>query len=306
LFDFEKPNLGWYNEYVKQLSANYYYFSNSQSTKNDFVNKHYLIADRITVAPLAASDNFYFCRNKNSINKIREKYGIPSEKKYVLSLCTIQPRKNLLMSVKAFISFINKNKIDDLVFALGGSHWEEFYKEFSLILKNNENKIITLGYIEDNDLAALYSGAEFFIYTSLYEGFGLPVLEAMQCGCPVITSNNSSLPEVIGDTGIMVDPYSEQEHAAAMEKYYFYPALRKSNSKRGLERAKEFSWAKTAAIMMNKFDKIKTNGNRILLKQQARRKKLEIKRRLKNLIKKLPVVKQLWSRYVDLKNVFLK
>ena len=97
----------------------------------------------------------------------------------------------------------------------------------------------------------LYSNAEWFVYTSQYEGFGLPPLEAMQCGCPVITSNCSSLPEVVGDAAIMIDWNSDEQHIEAYEQYYFNENLRKENSLKGLKRAKLFSWEKTASKMID-------------------------------------------------------
>ena len=105
----------------------------------------------------------------------------------------------------------------------------------------------------------MYSGAEFFVYTSQYEGFGLPPLEAMQCGCPVITSNNSSLPEVIGDAGIMIDWDNDEQHIAAYEKYYMDEKYRDKMAKAGLEHAKQFSWEKTIETVINQI-KRKNNG----------------------------------------------
>ena len=106
--------------------------------------------------------------------------------------------------------------------------------------------IIYAGYVNDEDLPTLYSNAEWFVFTSQYEGFGLPPLEAMQCGCPVITSNNSSLPEVVGDAGLMIDWDSDEQHVEAYEKYYFDKALREEKRRKGLERAETFSWKKTS------------------------------------------------------------
>ena len=127
-----------------------------------------------------------------------------------------------------------KNKIDDLVFVLAGGHWDTFlpvlHKEIDGMEKD---RILQVGYVDDEDVAALYSGAEWFVYTSQYEGFGLPPIEAMQCGCPVVVSNNSSLPEVVGDAGIMIDCNSEEQHVKAFEDYYFNKALRKENSEKG-------------------------------------------------------------------------
>ena len=136
---------------------------------------------------------------------------------------------------------------------LGGGHWKSFIDSLAGIIGgfgDYKDKIIKIGYVDDEDLPALYSGAEWFTYTSMYEGFGLPPLEAMSCGCPVIVSNNSSLPEVVGDAGILIDWDSDQQHIEAYEKYYFNPQLRKMNREKGLARAKEFSWAKCVNTMV--------------------------------------------------------
>ena len=131
-------------------------------------------------------------------------------------------------------------------------HLEELEKQN---IKWDTSLIIKAGYIDDEDLSILYSNAEWFVYTSQYEGFGLPPLEAMQCGCPVITSNNSSLPEVVGDAGLMIDWDSDEQHIEAYEKYYFNKVLRQENSLKGIERAKLFSWEKTVDLMVEQMRK---------------------------------------------------
>ena len=214
--------------------------------------------DDITVIPLAANDNFYHEKDTKKIKAVRTKYNIPADKKYVFSLCTLEPRKNLIRAVKTFIEFIKKNKIDDMVFVLGGAHWDEFIGKLESEIDDlgkYKDKIIRAGYIDDADLAALYSGAEWFVYTSQYEGFGLPPLEAMQCGCPVITSNTSSLPEVVGDAGIMIDWDNDEQHIAAYEKYYFDDKYRNDMAKSGLKHAKDFSWKHTVDIIINQMQK---------------------------------------------------
>ena len=250
----------WFDVLVKYIRTekNCKYFAISQSTKNDFVRLLNMNPNDITVIPLAASDNFYHEKDDKKIKKVLEKYNIPTDKKYVFSLCTLEPRKNLIRAVKTFIEFIKKNKIDDMVFVLGGAHWDKFIGKLEqeiADLGEYKDKIIKAGYVDDEDLAALYSGAEFFVYTSQYEGFGLPPLEAMKCGCPVITSNNSSLPEVVGDTGIMIDWDSDEQHIVAYEKYYFDEKYRDSMAKKGLERAKMFSWDKTVDIIIKEINK---------------------------------------------------
>ena len=240
-------------EYIKTKPA-CKYFAISQSCKNDFVRLLDMTPDDITVIPLAANDkNFYHESDNDKIMAARKKYNIPLDKKYVFSLCTLEPRKNLIRAVKTFIEFIKKNKIDDMVFVLGGAHWDEFIGKLESEIDDlgkYKDKIIRAGYIDDADLAALYSGATFFVYTSQYEGFGLPPLEAMQCGCPVITSNTSSLPEVVGDAGIMIDWDDDDAHIAAYEKYYFDNKYRTSMAKKGLTHSKDFSWKNTVDIII--------------------------------------------------------
>ena len=186
---------------------------------------------------------------------VRQKYGIPLNGKYVFSLCNIEERKNLIREIKTFADFINKNHIDDMYFVLGGAKVQSFIEIFEKSIDSLDfvkNRIIRAGYIDDEDLAPLYSGAEWFVYTSQYEGFGLPPLEAMACGCPVITSNSSSLPEVVGDAGIMIDWDSDEQHIQAYEKYYFDKKLRAKMSKKGLERSKPKKKKKTVDVIVSK------------------------------------------------------
>ena len=231
------------------------YFSISRHTKKDYL-KHleHLKEQNITTALLACDESFKPANNEQ-INLAKQKYKIPENKKYIFSLCTLEPRKNLIRTLKTFIEFIKKNNIDDLVFVLGGGHWEIFIKELEKSIDDlgaYKDKILKIGYVDDKDLAPLYSGALFFVYTSQYEGFGLPPLEAMSCGSAVITSDNSSLPEVVGDAGIMIAYDSDEAHIKAYEKYYFDENFRKENAKKGLERSGLFSWQKCADIMVNK------------------------------------------------------
>lgn len=224
------------------------FFFDSLSAKNDGKYFFSTITDENSVVVhLAANKNFKRILDSQILDRVKKKYKIPSKKKYLFSLCTVEPRKNLIRSVRCFLEFISKHNINDLVWVMGGGHWDYFINELK---KNNvrwnPNFIIQAGYIDDEDLPVLYSNAEWFVYTSQYEGFGLPPLEAMQCGCPVITSNNSSLPEVVGNAGMMIDWDSDDQHIEAYEKYYFDENLRKEFSRKGLERAKLFSWEKTA------------------------------------------------------------
>ena len=264
LFPQNYPKARWFHEIVSFMSAHvndksWHYFAISENTKKDFL-KHIpgLPEESITVVPLAANEKFYPEKSMQKISAAKEKYGIPADKKYMLSLCSLEPRKNIINACKAFCAFIKKHDIKDLVFVLAGGHWDSFLpvlnKELAGMGEAAKN-IMQAGYVDDQDMAALYSGAEWFVYTSQYEGFGLPPLEAMQCGTPVITSNNSSLPEVVGDAGIMVDYDSLEQHIKAYGDYYFNEDLRKQNAAKGIERAKQFSWEKAADIILQEFRK---------------------------------------------------
>lgn len=238
-------SVGWFGYLIRHLNKNDYYFAISESTKQDFCKFSSKIDPSHVMTVSWAADERY---------KPKKQIGIVSDKRYVFSLCSLEPRKNLLRIVRTFIWFVEKNQIKDLRLVVGGGEWLDVKKILSSELKLKEplEKYMThVGYVKDPDLPELYGNAEWFVYTSQYEGFGLPPLEAMQCGCPVITSNTSSLPEVVGDAGIMIDWDSDEQHIKAYEQYYFNEELRKENSRKGLERAKQFSWGKTVDSMVS-------------------------------------------------------
>ncbi|PAF47624.1 hypothetical protein BKH41_06925 [Helicobacter sp. 12S02232-10] len=195
----------WFEEFAASLNQDDYYFANSIYTKNDFLKYCPKInPDKIMVTYLGTNENFYPDKNTRKNILIRQKYHIPQDKKYIFSLCSLEPRKNLLFVVENFIDFIKNNQIQDLVFVLGGGYWEEFIKEFEKKidgLGDWKDKIIRAGYVDDEDLANLYSHSLCSVYLSIYEGFGLPALEAMKCGSPLIASNVTSIPEVVGGGG---------------------------------------------------------------------------------------------------------
>lgn len=242
--------------FVVRVMDNYkegdFFFFDSENTRKDAVRFFpEIVKENAAVALLAAGKCFKPKKELALGAKIRNKYNIPSGKKYVFSLCSLEPRKNVVRIVRSFLKFIEKNKVDDLVLLVGGAVWTSFEKILEKeSIKWNKEQVVQTGYIDDDDLSILYSNAEWFVYTSQYEGFGLPPLEAMQCGCPVITSNNSSLPEVVGDAGLMIDWESDKQHVDAYEKYYFDDEIRKENGKKGLERAYAFSWHKSVAKMV--------------------------------------------------------
>ncbi len=173
-----------------------------------------------------------------------KKYNIPTESKHLLSVSTLEPRKNIERTIRAFLTLIQQEHINDLNLVLVGTKGWQFDGIFEEIKSNPalKKRIITTGFVTDEDLAALYSSAIGFVYPSIYEGFGLPPLEAMQCGTPVISSTKSSIPEVVGDAGILVEPTDETAISAAMLNFYQNENLRNELSKKALLQAAKFSW----------------------------------------------------------------
>ena len=260
-FNLEIRN-SWFKELFDTLNERDYYFTDSEHTKQDFLKYcDKLNPEHLTTTLLGANENFYPVNDEERINLVKAKYNIPSDKKFIFSLCTIEPRKNLIFAVKNFVKFINDNNIDDLVFVMGGGHWQAFLDLLDKELSgtNYKDKIIKAGYVDDEDLPVLYSACEIFVYPSLYEGFGMPVLEAMQCGCACITSNVTSIPEVIGDAGIQVNPKSDEDMIEAYKKMYYDNDFRNLCKQKAIERAKQFSWKKCADTMIEKFEEVLNN-----------------------------------------------
>ncbi len=231
------------HDVIDSISRDDIVFCISESTKKDLMEyRSDLISSQVLVTYLAASHLFSKITNQEEIQVVQKKYKIPSD--YILSVCTLEPRKNIVSVIKAFSQFISKHPTEDMYLVLVGTKGWDFDSIFEQINTNESirKKVIITGYVNDSDLAPLYSGAICFIYPSIYEGFGLPPLEAMQCGVPVITSNNSSLPEVVGDAGILVDAYDIDAIQKSIHQFVFDPELREIASQKSILRSLEFSW----------------------------------------------------------------
>ena len=218
----------------------------SEHTKQDFCKYSGMDSARVFVTPLAAADYFYPVKDLQHIENTLAKYSIPASQ-YLLSLCTLEPRKNLDLLIRAFSDFVQAHPDADLNLVLVGTNGWKNDKIFQAVQNNGQikNRIFFSGYVPDEDLAPIYSGALAFVYPSLYEGFGLPPLEAMQCGTPTITSNSSSLPEVVGDAGILISPTSQDELSDAIWRLLSDEQLQAELSKRSIARASQFSWKKS-------------------------------------------------------------
>jgi glycosyltransferase involved in cell wall biosynthesis len=220
----------------------------SHSTKADLLNyRPDLDSNRVFVTHLGADAAFHPGSTPEQQRGVRERYGIPGP--YLLSVATVLPHKNVEHLVRCFVRMCEQEKIDDLTLVLAG-HKAFWAKQTALaegdLLGKWNGRIVVTGYVPDEDLAPLYGGALGLVFPSIHEGFGLPPLEAMQCGTPVITSNTSSLPEVAGDAAILVSPTDADALCAAMLSLYRSPELRAGMRVKSLAQAKKFSWEKCA------------------------------------------------------------
>ena len=231
-----------YKKWIEQMKADEV-ICISEATRKDFLAERpdYDVS-KVKVVYLAASEKF----KPTSSANIKEKYGIKT-KKYFLAVSELSERKNFEHLVKAFLLFLKQTQAQDVSLAIVGVKRDGYEALSQLVAeqKQFQDKIILTGFVADEDMPVLYSEAEIFIYPSLYEGFGLPVLEAMQCGTAVVCSDNSSLPEVAGEAAKYITGKNEAETAKALSDLYYDAALRTKLQTQGLERAKLFSWKNT-------------------------------------------------------------
>lgn len=214
----------------------------SEHTRRDLLEMFSLAPERVHVVT-PATDHVFEPQPEETVERVRREYGLRSP--YFLFLGTLEPRKNVLGLIEAF-DLLGEDADVDLVIA-GGRGWlnGDVYRRAATSPKRR--RIRFLGYAAQADKPALYAGALALTYPSFYEGFGMPPLEAMRCGTPVIASHTSSLGEVVGDAGLLVNPLDPRELAAAMRRVLAEPGLRATLRARGLERAARFSWDESAA-----------------------------------------------------------
>ena len=213
----------------------------SEHTKNDILT--YMrgkVCERdVRVAHIACDELYSRRPSADEIGSVRERYSL--HRKYVLSVGTIEPRKNHALLIKAFAAIAkDRDDIDLVIAGRKGWHYEAVFDE----ARNSgfESRIRFLDFVPLKEMPALYAMAEVFVYPSLYEGFGIPPLEAMSCGVPVITSDVSSLPEVIGDAGILVKPNQPDELITPLRSLLNNRQLRSALAEKGRLQARKFSW----------------------------------------------------------------
>jgi len=218
----------------------------SESTKRDIVEHFKIPDDRITVVHGAAEDRFRRPADPARLAAVREKYRLPE--RYILFVGVIEPRKNVPGLLEAFASIAQR--IPHHLVVAGGLGWK-YDSVFTTVRRLGlGERVVFPGFIADEDLVPLYQGAELFVYPSFYEGFGLPVLEAMSCGVPVVTSNLSSLPEVTGNAAELVDPQDIGQIAEAMHRVLTDEVRRRRMVQEGMARAADYSWDAAARTLL--------------------------------------------------------
>ncbi len=226
----------------------------SEFSKHDIVRRYSVPSEKVVVAPCAADPMYQPLRDPARLAAICDKYG--TGERFILCVGNLQPRKNLKTLITAYVRLRRAGTMRHKLVLVGREAW--LHEDIFAAARDSgyAEELVFTGYVPDEDLVALYNAAELFVYPSLFEGFGLPPLEAMACGTPVVTGNTSALPETVGDAALTVDPYDAEALAGAMARVLGDAVLRADLSARGLERAAAFSWADTATIIREVYRRV--------------------------------------------------
>jgi len=224
----------------------------SEYSKKDIVKILKVPDGKIEVAPNSVEDRYQPVSDGKVLERIKKKYEITKE--YIFNLGNLKPHKNVSGLLKAY-SQLSHNLKNKYQLVIVGKK-ERYFNALANLARGLQLDTLFIDYVQDPDLPALLSSAEFLVFPSFYEGFGLPVLEAMACGCPVVSSNTSSMPEVLGDAALFFDPYHVEEMSLAMRKMLEDENLRNKFRQKGLERARLFTMEKTAKKILDAFESV--------------------------------------------------
>jgi glycosyltransferase involved in cell wall biosynthesis len=228
--------------------------ADSEATKRDILKYYEIPEHLIDVVHLAVGERFKPLRDPRRLEEVRKRYNLPVN--FILYVGTLEPRKNVARLAKAY-SLLPEDVMSRYSLVLAGAPgWFSSGIVEAIEALNLGDRIRRIGYVDLEDLPAIYSLATTFAYLSLYEGFGAPPLEAMACGTPVICSKTSSLPEVVGDAGVLVDPFDINQIKAQLQRLLEDPAWRKQLSEAGIERAKKFNGLEMAGKVLKIFEEL--------------------------------------------------
>ena len=229
----------------------------SQNTKDDLIHLFGVKQAKIDVVHIAADPQFCSVKNVSKLARVRQKYSLPEH--FILYVGHLEPRKNIERLVAAFDQLHNKLRHYLVILGKPNFIFEETIKQ--AYQSDCASKVLFTGYVEDSDMAAIYTLADLLVFPSLHEGFGVPVLEAMACGTPVLTSNISALPEVAGDAAILVDPYSVESIANGILAILSDEKLRYRLIEKGFERIKVFNRKESAKAIVESYKKAFIGGS---------------------------------------------
>lgn len=250
----------WYFPAVKKIlnsgfAGNYFIVAVSQHTADDLVALFPKHSNKICIAPPGLDQKYFDKVTEENILKMRQKYSLPE--KYLLSLGTIEPRKNYALLIKAYEqALLNRQDYDyDLVIA---GNWGWKYEPIKKMLRASKfaSRIRFINYVDQQDKPALYQGASLFLFPSLYEGIGLPVLEAMASGLPVISSNTSSMPEIVNKAGLLLSPHLPDLWTYEILEFASNPNGFDKFLELGKQQAQQYNWKKTADVYSSYFRKL--------------------------------------------------
>lgn len=226
----------------------------SEHTKKDLIHYYHCDPRKIVVTLLGVDGRFKPLDDAARIDAAKKRYGIT--KKFIFNIGSIEPRKNISGLVEAYAMLPDQIQEEyDLIIG-GGKGWKNSTLYETVVRLKLEDRVKFIGFVDDEDLPYLYNGATIFVYPTFYEGFGLPVLEAMACGCPVISSNVSSIPEVVGAGGLLVNPEKTNEIAGAMSALLSDTKIRAKLSEKGLLQAAKFSWLTCAEETLTVYEEL--------------------------------------------------
>ncbi|MDP8922648.1 MAG: glycosyltransferase family 4 protein [Chloroflexota bacterium] len=230
--------------------------ADSDNTRRDVISLLGIDPERVAVVPGGVDPSFHPVDDPSRQRALRARLGLGADTPYILFVGVIEPRKNLVGLFEAFAILKSRRSLPHKLVVVGrkGWLWEETMERAATSPFRQD--IVFPGFIPDGELATLYTAAETFVFPSHYEGFGLPVLEAMACGAPVVSSRASSLPEVVGDAGMQVDPGDPEGLAAALELLALNAELRADLRRRGLERAGQFTWTAAARSLLDVYERV--------------------------------------------------
>jgi glycosyltransferase involved in cell wall biosynthesis len=227
--------------------------ADSQATKDDIIALYAAPPEKITVLLSGVDPRFQPVTDANRLTAVRAKYAL-GDRQYIFSIGTVQPRKNYERIIQALARLRERHDVT-LVIA-GGKGWLEGPIYATLDALNMREHVGFIGFADDADLPALYSAARCVAFPSLYEGFGFPILEAMACGTPVVTSNVSSMPEAAGDAALLVDPYNTDAITDALSQLLANEALHNTLRLRGFAQKARFTWEDAAAKLINLYESL--------------------------------------------------